>query len=118
MAKEILADEKVKVLSAEEFEEIHWRSVYAANNAVPRMFQIWACKQVLGIAGTNEMLARYTPNQDKLCPSCQQCAETCGYILACKEAGRVQLLHQSIDLVGEWMADHCTDVKLRNYLLQ
>mgnify|MGYP007095174273 CR=1 FL=1 len=60
------------------------------------MFQIWASKQVLGITGTNEMQARYTANHDKKCPSCGVCVETCGHVLACEEAGRVDLLHQSI----------------------
>ena len=90
--------------------------MHQALHAVPRMLQVWASKQVLGIAGTNAMQARYTPHHDKRCPSCGICKETCGHVLMCEEAGRVDLLHQSIDLVDKWMKDHGTDLKLRRYL--
>jgi hypothetical protein len=58
IAKEVFASQKVKVLQGDEFEEVHWKSVYLALREVSRMFQIWACKQVMGVAGTNEMQAR------------------------------------------------------------
>jgi hypothetical protein len=115
-ARKILACDKVKVLDQEQFDEVEWRGVHCALNDVPRMFQIWACKQVLGIAGTNEMQARYIPNHDKRCPSCGVCVETCGHVLTCAEIGRVDLLNQSIELVDTWMQDHGTDPTLRVYL--
>ena len=115
-AREILSAKKVKVLEREQFDVIDWTSVYGALNEVPRMFQIWACKQVLNIAGTNEMQARYTPDFDKLCPSCHEEIETCHHVLSCEEEGRVELLLNSIQLVDMWMKDHGTDSKLRKYL--
>jgi hypothetical protein len=118
IAKEVFAAKKVGVLQGEEFEEVHWKSVYFALREVPRMFQIWACKQVMSVAGTNEMQARYTPGHDKHCPSCSVCVETCGHVLACEEGGRVDLLQQSIGLVDRWMEDHGTEPKLRRYLVQ
>lgn len=118
VAKEILAQNKVRVLSSDEFEEVHWPSVYQANHKVPRLFQIWACKQVLSIAGTNAMLARYTPDREKYCPSCKRCTETCSHILCCAEAGRVDLLHASIDLIDRWLEEHGTDRRLQQYLLE
>jgi hypothetical protein len=118
IAKEVFAAKKVGILQGDEFEEVHWKSVYFALREVPRMFQIWACKQVMEVAGTNEMQARYTPGHDKHCPSCGVCMETCGHVLACKEGGRVELLTQSIGLVDRWLEDHVTEPKLRRYLTQ
>jgi hypothetical protein len=63
MARIVLAHEKVNVLQPDQLE---WPTVYKALNVdVPRMFQIWACNQVTGVAGTNKMQARYTPNHDR-----------------------------------------------------
>jgi hypothetical protein len=74
-APKILACYKVKFLDQEQFDKVEWRGVHCALNEVPRMFQIWASKQVLGIVGTNKMQARYTPNHDKHCPSCGVCRD-------------------------------------------
>jgi hypothetical protein len=118
VAKEVFAHEKVKVLDNEQFEEVEWPAVYQALTDVPRMFQLWAFKQVMGIAGTNEMQARYTPNHSRKCPSCQLCVETCGHVLFCEEEGRVDLLHKSIDLLDQWMREKGTDESLRKYLVK
>lgn len=61
MTREALAHENVQVLQPDQFDEVWWQAVHKALNEVPRMFQIWACKQVTGVAGTNEMQARYIP---------------------------------------------------------
>lgn len=77
-----------------------------------RCGQVSRCR----VLGTNVMQARYTLNHDKHCPSCGICKETCGNELTCGEAGRVDLLHQLIDLVDKGMKDHGTDPKLFEYL--
>jgi len=118
VAKEVMAHPKVNVLQPDQFEEVEWPAVYHALTEVPRMFQIWACKQVTGVAGTNEMQSRYTPNHDKHCPSCKVEIETCGHVLECEEAGRVDVLHQSVDLLDEWLRDKGTVGKLRRCLIE
>lgn len=55
VAREVLAHKKVKALQMGQFDEVEWQAVHHVLQAVPRMFQIWACKQVIGVAGTNEM---------------------------------------------------------------
>ena len=45
--------------------------MHSALTSVSRMFQVWACKQVWGIAGTNRELARWL-DTSLLCPSCRQ----------------------------------------------
>jgi hypothetical protein len=108
----------VKVLQQDQFEEVEWPAVNTALTEVPRMFQVWASKQVCGVAGTNEMQARYTPNHDRRCPSCGVQVETCGHVLFCEEAGRVDLLHKSVDLVDGWLKDQGTDEQLRKMLME
>jgi hypothetical protein len=118
VAKEALAHDKVKVLQHDQFEEVDWPAVHKVLTDVPRMFQVWACKQVIGVAGTNEMQARYTPNHNKRCPSCGVSVETCGHVLFCEEAGRVDLLHKSVDLVDKWLKEQGTDQQLRQMLME
>eukprot|EP00956_Cyclotella_meneghiniana_P026063 scaffold55552_cov75-Cyclotella_meneghiniana.AAC.2 len=119
LVKEVLSHTKVKVLQPDQFEEVEWEAVYKAlTSDVPRMFQIWACKQVCGVAGTNEMQARYTPNHCKKCPSCGVEIETCAHVLTCQEEGRVALLHKSIDLVDSWMKEQGTDACLWKVLIE
>lgn len=95
VAHQVFAHKKVKVLTPSQFDEVHWESVYQALSEVPRLFALWACKQVMEIAGTNVMQAKYTPNHDKKCP--------CSHVLRCSEEGRVETLHASIDLVDRWI---------------
>jgi hypothetical protein len=104
-------------MTGDQFDEVYWQAVYKALHDVPRLFQIWAAKQVLDIAGTNVMQEKYTPNHDKRCPSCGDVDETCAHVLMCEEAGRVDLLHQSIELVDAWMKENGTDTRLRTCLI-
>jgi hypothetical protein len=102
LARRTLSDPKVKWINEEQFDEIYWPACYSALSATKRMFQIFACKQTMGIAGCNNNLAYYTPGHDRRCPSCGVARETCAHILACEESGRVEVLHKSIDLLDQW----------------
>jgi hypothetical protein len=42
------------ILFAQEFEYVDWEMVYETLRSVPQLFQVWACKQVMGVAGTME----------------------------------------------------------------
>jgi hypothetical protein len=106
-----------KILFGDAFDEVAWRVVHTALWEVPRLFQIWAAKQVMGLAGTNEMQARYKEGHDKKCPSCNVADETCGHILHCQEEGRVEVLEKLIDLLDDWLIDQGTDEELRFCLM-
>jgi hypothetical protein len=41
-----------KILSYHQFDKIDWTSVHRTLHNLPRLLQVWAAKQVLGIAGT------------------------------------------------------------------
>ncbi len=82
------------------------------------MFQVWACKQVLGIAHTNGTVSKWDPNIDPRCPSCQQCTETTSHVLLCDEVGRVDALLRSIDLLETWLHSVGTDPLLTDCIIQ
>ena len=50
-----------EVLDREQFEEVDWDNGHEALEIVPRMFQVWACKQVMDIAPTFKNLSKYMP---------------------------------------------------------
>jgi hypothetical protein len=61
---------EVDILFAHQFDKLDWESVHTALRRVPRMFQIWACKQVMEIAPANGN----RPWERLLCPLCPSCA--------------------------------------------
>ena len=101
-----LAEQKfyqLGLMLSDHFQEVAWSQVYDALHEVPRMFQIWACKQVTNIAGVNSNQAVYKANHDPICPSCNEEEETCRHVLGCDEEGRVKALNCTIDLLDNWM---------------
>ena len=113
---------KRRILTPQQFHRLAWRQVYDALHQAPRMFGIWASKQVTDTAGTNKNLAirkgKDKGTQDQRCPSCGQAIETTGHVLHCREAGRVDALLKSIQLVNVWMKKVGTDPRLRQCLIR
>jgi hypothetical protein len=68
LAREALVEGKI--LTGEQFDAVAWEAVYEALRSVPQMFQLWACKQVWNIAGTNYPRAKWDKTTKKWCPSC------------------------------------------------
>ena len=44
-----------KILSHDQFDAIDWRSVHSTLHKLPRLFQLWASKHVLGHSGHHEV---------------------------------------------------------------
>lgn len=109
--------ERCKVLVSEQFDLVAWKHVNEALETVPRLFQLWACKQVMGIAATNGLRSRWTEGLSEKCPSCQQRTETSAHVLLCEEAGRVEILYKTIDLLDGWLEEAGTDPDLRSCLV-
>lgn len=105
------------LLYPREFESLDWEMVHEALSTVPRLFQIWACKQRMNITGTFGFRAKYEENTEPYCPSCTTEKETCGHILECEEEGRVQALLASIKTVEEWLEERGTDPLLREGII-
>ena len=84
-----------KTMNPEEFKEVAWRNICDALHDVPRMFQLWVCKQVMDVAGTNYNLVKKNKEEhDLCCPNCGQETETCSHILHYYETGRVDAMKQ------------------------
>jgi len=106
-----------KILSNEQFDAIDWASVYSTLHSLPRLFQLWASKHVLGVAGTMKYLS-YQDGRSPLCPSCHECDETCKHIARCPEAGRAADFLESTTTVGEWMESTNTNSEVKALLLK
>ena len=50
---------KAELLMPDQFEQVDWPIVHTTLHKAPCMFQIWACKQVMDIAGTNFNQSKY-----------------------------------------------------------
>ena len=85
---------------------------------MPRLFQLWAAKQVTDLAGTNYKQSTYKDRHSPICPSCDVAIETCAHVLHCREAGRVAALLRSIELLDDWLDRTGTDKVLRRCLVQ
>ena len=109
---------KLDLMYAQAFREVAWRQVYDTLHSVPRLFQLWACKQVTGVAGTNVNLNVIDEEHDPHCPSCGRAMETCSHVLHCEEAGRVDALKRSIDWLEDWLREAGTEPNLRECLIE
>ena len=102
------------ILTTVQFDEIAWEFIAKALQEVPRMFQLWACKQVWDIAGTNSLRAKWDNTVSPRCPSCKRWNETSGHILICREKGRATFWQASVDLLDKWLKDTNTDPIIRH----
>ena len=118
VARRALSDPKVHWIDEEHFNEIYWPACYQALVEVPKMFQIFASKQTFGIAGYNVDQAYYTPGHNKMCPSCGVIQEMCSHVLHCNEAGRVEVLHKSIDHLNRLLRKNGTNQLLRKFIVE
>jgi hypothetical protein len=75
---------------------------------VPKTFQLWACKQVMGIAGTME----WDKTIVRKCPSCMQEHDTREHLLFCCHSGRVETLQHIVDLMDDWLTEADTNPDL------
>jgi hypothetical protein len=82
--------------------------VHKTLHNVPKLFQQWACKQVMGIAGTME----WDKTECKKCPSCMQEQDMCVHVLACDHAGHVETLKHTVDLLEQWLSKGGTNPDL------
>jgi hypothetical protein len=104
----------MKLLDTIAFDMVVWDIVYPTLLEVPKLFQLWACKQVMGVAGTMEW--------DKAvvckCPCCLQAWDTCAHILFCCHNDRVETLHHTINLIEDWLEESETKPEPQDILLE
>jgi hypothetical protein len=68
-----------------------WRQVYRSLHQAPKMFQMFAFKQVCDVSAVFNNLSKQEKYKHlgKMCPCCTRRMETSGHILFCEEEGRV-----------------------------
>jgi hypothetical protein len=99
-----------KILFGKEFDLVDWEIIHGALWDVPRMFSIWANKQIMNTAAANNN--KPWDRSNIYCPSCAIMPETCEHILTCDNSGRVETLLKSIDLLKDWLEEVDTDNQL------
>jgi hypothetical protein len=104
----------MKILDTRAFDMVEWEIVHRTLREVPKLFQLWACKQVMGAAGTMEW------DKTVVC-KCPCCAYKNGihvHVLFCCHNGRVETLHHTIDLIEDWLEESETEPELQEILLE
>jgi hypothetical protein len=109
---------KQNILSADQFHEVAWQSVHTTLHGLPKMFQLFASKQVFNTAAVLHNLAKQRGHEQfgNICPSCTLVPETCEHILTCSEAGRHQNLNRQIQNIHKWLQEVDTSPDL-SYLI-
>jgi hypothetical protein len=96
------------------FNEVDWPNVHRMlNEEVPRLFQVWACKQVMNISTTNRNLRRrHQDGHSNKCPCCIIHVETSEQVILCPKVGRVEAFMQSSQALEQWLGEADTDPDL------
>ena len=94
-----------EILTLAQFDDIAWESIHATLHSLPKMFQLFAGKQVFGVAAVLGNLSKQKEyaNLGNKCPSCSICKETTQHILLCREIGRMKCVTIMIKRITEWM---------------
>jgi hypothetical protein len=102
------------------FDEVDWPHVHRTlNEEVPRLFQVWACKQVMNIAATNKNLSRR--HRDGWCDKCPCCTihvESTAHVLLCLEVGRVEAFQLGTTALEQWLDEADTDPDLTDSIVE
>jgi hypothetical protein len=99
---------------ANAFNKVDWPNVYRTlNKEVPRLFPVWACKQVMNISATNKNLSQCHQDgcSDK-CPCCTIHVETVEHIILCLVVGRVEAFRQASQALEHWLEEANMDPDL------
>jgi len=89
-----------------------------ALHGVPRLFQLWACKKIHDIAGTNLRLHKCDRNHSPLCPSCLDAQQSCAHVFICDEEDRVKCFQMSADHLHYWLQSVGTCDVLEKYIMR
>jgi len=105
------------ILSNKQFEEVDWPSVHGTLNSLPKLFQLWASKHVLDVAGTRKFLS-YQDKRAPTCPSCKKCVEDSAHIVRCEEVGRTAAFEESVKQFEIWLKENDTCEELTRGLVE
>jgi len=102
------------------FDEVDWPHVHRTlNEEVPRLFQVWACKQVMNIAATNKNLSqRHRDGRCDKCPCCTIHVETAAHVLLCLEVGWVEAFQLGTTALEQWLDEADTHPDLMDSIVE
>ena len=102
------------------FNEVNWPHVHRTlNKEVPRLFQVWACTQVMNIAATNKNLSRR--HHDGWCDKCLCCTihvETTARVLLCPEVGQMEAFQLSTTALERWLDEADINPNLTDIIVE
>jgi hypothetical protein len=107
-------------LFTEAFNEVDWPQVHRTlNKEVPRLFQVWACKQVMNITATNKNLCwRHRNGWSNKCPCCTVNVETAEHILPCPKKGWIEAFGLAMTALEWWLDEVDTDPDLADSIVE
>jgi hypothetical protein len=107
-------------MSPDAFDEVDWPHVHRTlHEEVSRLFQVWACKQVMNIAATNKNLSRrHRDGRSDKCPCCTIHVETAEHILLCPEVGRVEAFQLCTTALERWLDKADTNPDLTDSIVE
>jgi hypothetical protein len=102
------------------FDKVDWPQVHwTLNEEVLRLFQVWACKQVMNIAATNKNLCwRHRNGQSNKCPCCTIHMEMVEHILLCPKDGRIEAFRLATTALERWLNEADTDSDLADCIVE
>jgi len=102
------------------FDEVDWSQVHwTLNEEVPRLFQVWAYKQMMNLAATNKNLRRrHRDGRSNKCPCCTLHVETAKHVILCPEEGRVEVFMRLSELLERWQYNINTDPELAECIVE
>jgi len=97
----------------QQFEELDWIHVYrTVDEEVLWLFQLWACKQVMEIAATNEITSKRDQDHCSKCTWCTVLVETTDHMHRCQGEGRVKAFRLGQSALERWVETSDTDLDL------
>jgi hypothetical protein len=109
-----------KILNLDPFDSVDWKIVNPTLHHVPKLFQLFACKQVFNIAAVFKNLShqkQYT-HLTPYCPCCTIAIKDCGHVLTCPEVGRDRNLCCQADMFEEWLRKVGSRERLTSAIMQ
>ncbi len=100
--------QNLRILTNQEFDYVDWEMVYEKLQDVPRLFQLWTFKQVMGATWTME----WDKTSARTCPSCMVARDMYAHVLFCCHKGRVEMFRHPLDLMEEWLEEAENDPDL------
>jgi hypothetical protein len=97
------------IVSSDLFPLIYWEGMAQVMKAFSQMFWMWITKHVAHFNGSFRQLSRWDKLVINWCPNCGYHNETTPHINRCPDAGRRQVMKESVKELDKWLKREQTD---------